>query len=75
MGDDVGDGEIDTDLATAVGLIALGGMSIPEAANAVDVTTWEVEDAIESAGLTETFGLDRDEDVASQIDSLLDDDR
>lgn len=73
MGDD-GGGEIDTDLATAVGLLAIGDLTIPEAASAVGVTTWEVENALESAGLIETLDLDRDEDVASQIDSVLDGD-
>lgn len=74
MDDNVGNGEVDTDLAIAVGLLALDDLTVPEAASAADVTTWELEEAIEGAGLAEPFGLNRDADVGAQIDSLLDGD-
>lgn len=64
--------EVDRDLATAFGLFALGDTSLPEAAKEVGVTRWELEDAIESAGLAEPFGLDEEGDVSSTIDDLLD---
>jgi copper homeostasis protein CutC len=66
--------DVDTDLATAVGLCVLGDVTLVEAAEEAGVTRWELEDAIESAGLTETLGLEQDADVAADIDSLLDGD-
>lgn len=74
MDDDVGPGDIDADLATAVGMLALCDVNVPEAAAAADVTTWELEEAVESAGLVESFGIESDADVGAQIDSLLDGD-
>lgn len=65
---------VDTDLATAFGLFALTDASLPEAASEVGVTRWELEEAIESAGLADTFDLNRDADVSSTIDDLLDSD-
>lgn len=72
MTDDVGPGDIDTDVATAVGLLAIGDLSVPEAASAANISTWELEEAVESAGLAEQFGLNRDVDLGAQIDSMLD---
>lgn len=72
MGRDAGVDEINTDLATAVGLCVIGDVTVPEAADAADVTRWELEEAIESAGLAEPLGLNGDADVAADIDSLLD---
>lgn len=66
-------GEVDEDLATAVGLCALGAASLPEAAEVAGVTQWELEQAIESAGLAEPLGLDGDCDVPAEIDDLLGD--
>lgn len=74
MAEDVGPDEVDTDLATAVGLLALCDVTVPEAASAADVTTWELEDAVESAELAETLDIESDADVGAQIDSLLDGD-
>ncbi len=69
----VGD-DVDTDLATAVGLCVLGDATLPEAAEVAGVTRWELEEAIDGAGLAEQLGLDADADVAADIDSLLDGD-
>lgn len=66
------DDEVDTDVATAVGLVALGGASLPEAADIADVTRWELEDAIENAGLAEPLGIDADADLAAELDELFD---
>lgn len=68
----VGDDDLNTDLATAVGLCVLGEVAIPEAAAVAGVTRWELEEAIESAGIAGPLGLDDDADVASEIDDLLD---
>jgi len=67
------DVDVDTTIATAVGLVALGAASVPEAADVAGTTRWQVEDAIEEAGLAEHCGLDGDGDVAADIDALLDD--
>lgn len=65
---------VDEDVATAFGVFALTDAEIHEAARLVGVTRWELEDAIEDAGLSETFDLDGDADVSETIDSLLDGD-
>lgn len=65
--------EVDSDLATAFGLYALSDAPLHEAAAKAGITRWELEDAIEQAGLAETFGLDQDADVSKTIDDLLDD--
>jgi len=62
--------DVDPDLAMALGLYALGDVSLQEAATEAGVTYWELEDAIESAGLADAFDLDRD--VSATIDDLLD---
>ncbi len=63
--------EIRRDLATAVGLVALGDVSMTEAAQETDVTRWEIEEALEQAALAEPLGVELDGDLASEIDSLL----
>jgi hypothetical protein len=73
MGPDVKTVEdVKEELATAVGLFVLSDGGVPEAAARAGVTRWEVENALESAGLAEQFGIETDEDVAGQIDDLLD---
>lgn len=71
-GDRVALGEVNTEVATAFGLFALSDVTVHEAAEAADVSRWELETEIERAGLAETFDLDTDSDVSSTIDSLLD---
>lgn len=66
--------DVDEDLALAVGLCALGAASPAEAAAIAGVTRWELEVAIERAGLAEPLGLDEEGDVAAEIDELLDGD-
>ena len=64
--------DIDRRVATAFGLYALTSAGLHEAAAASDVTTLELEMAIEEAGLEEAVGLDTDRDVSETIDGLLD---
>jgi hypothetical protein len=71
----VGETDIDdikTDLATAVGLVALGDVTLHEAAEATGVTRWEIEEALERAALADPLGVELDGDVAAEIDNLLD---
>lgn len=70
MGDKPG---VDEDIAKAFGIFALTDAKIHEAAQMAGVTRWELEDAIEDAGLAAAFGLDQDADIAETIDKLLDD--
>ena len=65
---------VDEEVATAFGVFALTDAEIHEAARLAGVTRWELEDAIEDAGLAEAFDLDTDADVSETIDSLLDGD-
>lgn len=65
-------GDVDRDVATAVGLYALSEANLHEVAKAAGATSWEVEQAIVDAGLAETFGLDEETDVRAEIDRLLD---
>jgi hypothetical protein len=65
--------EVDRRLATAFGLYALTDASLNEAARAADVTTLELEIAIEQAGLDDVFEIDADCDVSETIDDLLED--
>ena len=64
--------QVDSEVAMAFGLYALSSCSIHEAASEAGVTRWELERAIEQAGLAETFGLDQEGDVSATIDELLD---
>jgi|AntRauTorcE11898_2_1112593.scaffolds.fasta_scaffold45569_2 hypothetical protein len=64
--------DIKTELATAVGLVALGDVSLHEAAEETGVSRWEIEDALEKAALAEPLGVELDGDVAAEIDDLLD---
>jgi hypothetical protein len=65
---------VDEDIATAFGVFALTDAELHEAARQAGVTRWELEDAIEEAGLAEAFDIDGDSDVTETIDSLLDGD-
>lgn len=65
---------VDEDIATAFGIFALTDASLHEAAQKGGVTRWELEDAIEEAGLSETFDIERDGDISETIDDLLDSD-
>ncbi|MFC6720847.1 hypothetical protein [Halobacteriaceae bacterium SHR40] len=65
---------IDEDIALAFGLFALTDAEIHEAASAADVTRWELEEAIERAGMSELFDLDEDKDASETIDDLFEDD-
>ena len=65
--------EVDEDIATAFGVFALTDASLHEAAKQCGVTRWELEDAIEAAGLSETFDIQQDGDVSETIDNLLED--
>jgi hypothetical protein len=63
---------VDNDVATAFGLYALSEARVHEAAAEAGVTRWELEDAIERAGLADVFGIDEDTEVSATIDELLD---
>ncbi len=64
--------EVDGELAQALGLFVLSEASLHEAASTVGVSRWELEEAIERAGLTEPLGVDATGDVSATIDELLD---
>lgn len=64
--------DVKTDLATAVGLVALCDVTLHEAAEETGVTRWEIEEALEQAALADPLGVELDGDVASEIDNLLD---
>jgi hypothetical protein len=72
MGTEESAEEVDDEMARALGLFALSNASVHEAAAHTDVTGWELEQAIERAGLAEPFGIDTETDVSKEIDSLLD---
>ena len=72
MGAETDIDDIKTDLATAVGLVALGDVTLHEAAQETGITRWELEEALEKAALAEPLGVELDGDVAAEIDSLLD---
>lgn len=65
--------DVDRELATALGLYALTDSDLHEAAGRTEVTRWELEVAIEQAGLDDFFDLESDGDVSDTIDDLLDD--
>lgn len=71
MSQESGDG-VDTDIATAVGLWVLGEASLGHAAEIADVGRWEVEAAIDDAGIAEWVDSDPDGSVAAGIDAILD---
>jgi hypothetical protein len=64
--------QVDSEVAMAFGLYALSNRSIHEAASEAGVTRWELERAIEQAGLAETFELHQNGDISGTIDELLD---
>ena len=64
--------EVKPEVATALGLYALSGATLHDAATAAGVTRWELENAIERAGLDDVFGLNEEVDVSETIDDLLD---
>lgn len=65
---------LDEDIALAFGLFALTDAEIHEAASMADVTRWELEEAIERAGMSDLFDLDEDKDASETIDDLFDGD-
>lgn len=64
---------VDEEIATAFGIFALTDATLREAAQREGVTRWELEEAIERAGLGEAFGIQQDGDVSETIDELLED--
>jgi len=65
-------GDVDRDVATAVGLYVLSDANLHEVAKEVGITSWEIEEAMVKAGLAETFGMSEETDVRAEIDRLLD---
>lgn len=70
---DIAAEDVEMELATAVGLFVLSDANTHEAATTAGVTRWELETAMERAGLAETFDIDQESDVSDTIDDLLDD--
>lgn len=64
--------ELDRELATAFGLYALTDATIHEATAETDVTSWELEVAIERAGL-DNLPQQEESNIAETIDDLLGD--
>lgn len=73
MTDEMNVDDVKADLATAVGLLALTGASVNDAAERAGISRWELEETLEDEQLAERLGVELDGDVASEIDSLLDD--
>jgi len=65
--------EVDEGLAQALGLFVLSEATVHEAASTAEVSRWELEEAIERAGLAEPLGINESGDVSATIDELLDD--
>ncbi|MFC7135008.1 MULTISPECIES: hypothetical protein [Salinibaculum] len=72
MGEKVAVTDVKADLATAVGLLALSDCTVAEAAQRAGVTRWELEDALDRGDLAERLGVEREGNVAADIDKLLD---
>jgi hypothetical protein len=53
--------------------LLLADVRIQEAASAVGVTQWELEEAIKDAGLTELIDIDEQRDASETIDELFED--
>jgi len=70
MGVTGGDEDVDEDIARAFGIFALTDADMYEAAARSGVTRGELEDAIEEAGLSETFDIAQGGDVSETIDDL-----
>lgn len=62
---------VDRELATAVGVYALTDATLNEATAGTDLTAWELEAAVERAGLAEALDLDGSGDVSETIDELF----
>ena len=71
MGTDKAIDEVEGDRARAVGLFVLSDATIHEAASRAGITRWELEDALERAGLAEQFGIGEDADVTDTIDEIF----
>jgi len=67
--------EVDTDLATAVGLCVIGDVTVAQAAKSTGVTRWELAETIEEVGLAEELGLTDDASAAAEIDAIFDNDQ
>lgn len=63
---------VDEDIAAAFGIFALTDATLHEAVQQFGITRWQLEEAIEEAGLSETFGIEQEGDVSETIDDLLD---
>ena len=72
MGEKLAVTDVETDLATAVGLLALSDCTVTEAAQRAGITRWELDDALDRDDLAERLGIEREGDVAADIDKLLD---
>lgn len=66
------EGGDDADLATAVGLYALGELSLGRAAERAGVDRWTFEDVLEEAGVPVRYGPESEADLEEEVDTALD---
>lgn len=64
--------QVNQDIALALGLFALSDARLHEAASTAGVCRWELEEAIEQAGLAEAFEYNSDATASTAIDDILD---
>jgi len=62
----------DEDLATAVGLYALGEISLGKAAERVEMDRWEFEQLLTEAGFEGLYGPRNREEAKDEVDTALD---
>jgi predicted HTH domain antitoxin len=62
----------DEDLATAVGLYALGEISLGKAAEWVEMDRWEFEELLTDAGFLVLYGTRNREETLDEVDTALD---
>ena len=56
------------ELATAVGRYVLGELSLGRAAEEADMSRWEFEEVLETAGFTSLYGPRTDDDLQRELD-------
>lgn len=62
----------DEDVATAVGLYALGRISLGKAAERAGMSRWEFEELLADAGFAALYGPRTREEAEDEVDTALD---
>jgi len=62
---------VDENTAKGVGIFLLSERTLQEAAEAADITPWELEDALESAELGDRIDFGTDRTASETIDDLF----